>query len=228
MIAQLEDEKKQDSAARQQKSAKAGRASITPSTNPVYQQIKVALAESEATVASLRARMNDLQGQLDDLRSEANRVPEYEAEIARLNRDYDVVRRNYDQLVQRRETASISEDVDINASLAVFRVIDPPRVAPLPIFPSRRSLVPLALLAALGAGVAASFAMTQAFPRILSARDLRLFTERPILGSISMLASHAVRNRARLSNLAFAGVVGLLIAGYGGWATWLMLGQASA
>jgi len=227
LIAQLEEKKKQENEARQLKLGKsAGPRMSPPSTNPVYQQIKIAMAEAEASVASLRARANDLEGQLDALRSEAKRGPELEAEMTRLNRDYDVIRRNYDQLVQRRETASISEDVDVNASLAVFRIIDPPRVSPTPIFPNRLALIPMALVAAMAAGAFACFGMAQAFPTILDARDLRRITERPLLMSISMLTDAASKHKARLSNIAFAGSVALLIVGYGGWATWLMLRPA--
>ena len=51
-------------------------------------------------------------------------------------------------------------DVD-SAGLAEFRIIDPPRISPNPVFPNRLALIPLVLLAALGAGLAASFAMAR-------------------------------------------------------------------
>jgi polysaccharide chain length determinant protein (PEP-CTERM system associated) len=227
LIAELEAQKLKEADSQRAKAGKSGPTMMSPASNPVYQQLKVAFAQAEASVASLRAQLNDVTTQLEELRAEANRVPEYEAEMARLTRDYDVIRRNYDQLVQRRETASISEDIDLNASLAVFRVIDPPRVLPTPIFPSRQVLVPLALLVALAAGVLTSLGLAQAFPTVLGALDLRSLTERPLLASISLVSDAPARTRARLANAAFAGAVATLVLGYAGWSTWLLLRSGS-
>src|SRR5690606_17294972 len=99
--------------------------------------IKIALAEAESNVAALRGRVSDLAGQLGSLRASANRVPQVEAELAQLNRDYDVIRKNYEQLVSRREAALISRNVDSSQRLAEFRVIEPPRTSPRPVFPNR-------------------------------------------------------------------------------------------
>ncbi len=55
--------------------------------NPVFQQLKVALGEAEATVASIRARVNEFQSRLTDLNSQANMVPQVEEELSQLNRD---------------------------------------------------------------------------------------------------------------------------------------------
>ncbi len=72
--------------------------------------------------------------------------------MAQLNRDYDVLRKNYEQLVARRESASMAEDVDSTARMAEFRIIDPPRVSPKAVFPNRLALVPLVLGLAIAAG----------------------------------------------------------------------------
>ena len=72
--------------------------------------------------------------------------------MAQLNRDYDVLRKNYDQLVARRESASMAEDVDSLARMAEFRIIDPPRISPKAVFPNRLALVPLVLALALAVG----------------------------------------------------------------------------
>ena len=92
------------------------------------QQVKLALAEAEANVASLRVRVGDAQSRLGQLRASASRMPEVEAELKQLNRDYDVIRRNYESMVSRREKASLSEDVDATRS-AQFRVDHVERVS---------------------------------------------------------------------------------------------------
>ena len=145
VIEQLEEEKRQELATR----GKTGepKAAMSASTNPVFQQLKIQLAEAEANVAALRARLAELEARQSKLRSRAESVPQVEAEYAQLNRDYDVQKRNYDSLVSRRESAALSEEMDSVEGLADFRIVDPPRVAPRPVSPNRLLLLPLVLLA---------------------------------------------------------------------------------
>jgi polysaccharide chain length determinant protein (PEP-CTERM system associated) len=220
LLAQLEDQRKQELEARKRIAA-ATKAPSGAATNPVYQRIKIAQSEAEATVASLRGRASELEGRLSQLRSTAGRVPQIEAELAQLNRDYDILRKNYDGLVSRRESASISEDVDATTQLAEFRIIDPPRVSPKPVFPNRASLAPVALLAALGLGGFASFAMAQLFPTIDSARVLREVGRRPVLGIVSLRLGPAAIRRKRMSNVAFGGAASALLIAFGAWITWI-------
>ena len=219
LIEELEGQKKKQIEA----SAKAARQSPgkTMANNPVYQQLKVSLAEQEALVASMKGRLNELQSRLGTLRESGAKVPQLEAEMSQMNRDYDVMRRNYDQLVLRRESAKMSEGVDATAGLAEFRVIDPPRVSSHPVFPSRLTLLPLVLLVAVAMGLLITFGLSQAFPTVHDAKSLRDTAGRPVLGTISMLADAAVRNRERMATIMFAVAFGGLLLFYGAWLTWM-------
>lgn len=227
MIAALEEQRRHEVEARRRAAAKA-QAKSPAATNPVFQRIKIAMAEADSNVAALRARVNETQSRLAELRAAAGRIPQIEAEMAQLNRDYEIIKRNYDALVARREQAAISEDVDANAKLAEFRVIDPPRVAPTPVFPHRLALIPVVLLAAIAAGVLAAFAVAQIFPTFDSVRALRNVTQRPVLGSVSVVVNAPILRRARLMNTAFAGSVAGLILVYGAWIVWLSLAARAA
>ena len=63
LIAQLEEQRKQEIEARKQAAAQSP-PRLSASTNPVFQRIKIALAEAEANVASLRARVSETEGRL--------------------------------------------------------------------------------------------------------------------------------------------------------------------
>ena len=219
LIARLEEQKQQEAEARRRAAlAKPARAST--SNNAVSQQIKLALAESEASVASLRVRAADMQARVNQLRASATKVPQVEAEMAQLNRDYEIIRRNYEAMVGRREKASISEDVEATR-LANFRVIDPPRSSPKPVFPNRLALAPLVFLLALVAGAAGSFLVSQLLPTFSSAAALRIATQRPVLGSVSVLVTDELLRRGRHNSVAFGtATLGLIIL-FGGWIAWM-------
>jgi polysaccharide chain length determinant protein (PEP-CTERM system associated) len=226
LVTTLEDQKKQELDARR-KAAVASPGKFTPSTNPVFQKLKISLAESEANLAALRARVSESEVRLKQMKSVAGRAPQVEAEMAQLTRDYDVLRKNYEQLVSRRESASMAEDVDSQARMAEFRIIDPPRISPKSVFPNRLALVPLVLGLALAAGMAVSLAMSQILPTFHDARQLRAATKRAVLGTISLQATQPVIHRRRQANLAFGGGVASLLLLYGTWMAWAALAARS-
>jgi polysaccharide chain length determinant protein (PEP-CTERM system associated) len=171
--------------------------------NPVFQQLKVALGEAEATVASIRARVNEFQNRLTDLKSQANMVPQVEAELSQLNRDYEVNKANYEKLLARRESATMSNEMDAGTGGLDFRVIDPPRVPPIPSSPNRPLLYTLVLLAGLLLGLALAFAMSQIRPMFSDREALREFTGLPLLGSVSMIWTPDQKRKSRQGTVVY-------------------------
>jgi polysaccharide chain length determinant protein (PEP-CTERM system associated) len=182
--------------------------------NPVYPQLKMAFAQAEAQVAGLRARVADLEKREAQLRERARGVPEREAQFTQLNRDYAIQKQNYDNLVARREAALISGELESATGVADFRVIDPPRVSATPVAPNRQMLVPLVLLAALCAGIGASYLFSLMHPTVHDNRSLKSVGGRPVLGAVSMLLNPETLARRRRAALLFFGGVGGLAATY--------------
>ena len=120
-----------------------------------------------------------------------------------LDRDYSILKRNYQELVARREATQIANAADTKTEKIQFRIVDPPQVPILPAAPNRPMLVSTVLLFGLGAGLAVPLALTQidrSFATVGQLRNLGL----PILGSVSRLSLGAARRRAVIQ---FAGVV---------------------
>lgn len=221
-IRNLEDERKQiieKHAAEAAKTADAKPAAAAPQSggaqipNPVYQQIKVALASAEASVASLGARVGEYQARLTALKQSSRLVPELEAEFSQLNRDYEVHKTNYNNLVSRRESASISEEMDASG-VAEFRLIEPPRVSPEPVAPNRLILLTVVLLASFAVGVAASIGVAQLRPVFHEGRSLAEIAGVPVLGSVSMLLANERKRYERRRTFVFFGGLGGLVAAY--------------
>lgn len=191
--------------------------------NPAYQQLRVQIAQADANVASLQAQVAQAQSRLNQLRSQAGQMPQLDQQYAELMRGYDVIRKSYDDLVARRQSAGLTQSVDASSQLAVFRVVDPPRVEQHPLFPSKPVLIAMLVFFALCCGVAVSFIVSQVMPTFHSPRHLRESIDRPVLGSISMLNSPEVIGHDRRNNLNLAmGIVGLVMIGLL-WAIWAHL-----
>ena len=226
MITELEEQRLQEIAARRKLGASG--VSAAASTNPVYQKLKVSLAENEAAVASLRTRVTEYQNRYEQLKSAMKMVPQLEAELVQLNRDYDIHKKNYESLVARRESATISGEMDASTAVVDFRLIDPPRVGAKPVSPNRLLLVPMTLLLALGAGFLSPFVVSQVRPVFFDARALREMAGLPLLGIVTKKVSDAdmVRNK-RGFRLFIAGVLALFAAYGGGVALMIYLSTRS-
>ena len=77
-------------------------------------------------------------------------IPQVEQEYTQLTRDYDVYRQNYDALLKRRESVTMSGEVESKTDTVDFRVIDPPFVPSQPAWPNRPLLLSLVTLGGLG------------------------------------------------------------------------------
>jgi polysaccharide chain length determinant protein (PEP-CTERM system associated) len=224
LIADLEEQKKREVAELQRRAAAAAAAAAaapaaaaTSNESLVVQELSRMMATAEVQVASLQARVDEFNGRLGQMREQLKTAPQIEAEAAQLNRDYAVTKKNYEDLVARRQSAVMSGELDVASGVADFRLVDPPRVAPKPVSPNRLLLFPLVLVASLAAGVGFAFAASQLRPTFSDANELRQKTGLPLLGVVTAVASDLERRRERASTFrwvtASGGLVGLFLAG---------------
>lgn len=227
LIKDLEEQKRQELMARKKFAQANPGASV--SNNPVYQQLKISLVEAESSVASLRARVSEYEGRYKRITELMRTQPQLEADYTQLNRDYDIHKKNYEQLVARRESAELSGDLESVGSSVDFKLIDPPRSSQTPVAPNRLILLPLGLLIALAAGLFAAFAASQIRPVFFDGKSLRDFTGLPVLGTVSLLPNEARSRMERKSLHRFIAATAGLIVAYGtGVATLSFLAQRVA
>ena len=211
LIEKLEAEKKAEQQAQRKADPTGARIQ-----NPVYQQLTIAIADADATVSSLGARVAEYQRRYAELRNASNMIPQVEQEYTQLMRDYDVYRQNYDALLKRRESVTMSGDVESKTDTVDFRVIDPPFVPSQPAWPNRPLLLSLVTLGGLGAGIAVAFLLSQLRRTVTDRRVLRELTGLPLLGAVSRVETDESRRRKRKGLLTYLAALGSLVAAYGG------------
>lgn len=226
VVAAMEADVRRRREAEERTLAKFGK-SAKGAASPVYQRLRILLAEAEAQVASLRSQLEVKQAGLERVRALAGRMPQVEAEFAQLNRDYDVIRKNYDQMVARRESAKLGEKLDQSSRLAEFRVIDPPMVSRWPVFPSKVYLALLTLLLAPAAGLAAAYVADRLRPTVDDERSLRMVSGRPVLGTVSWGPTGRVRRRQQVVAIGFATAALALFMLQASWVTSIVAGLAA-
>jgi len=179
----------------------------------MQQELNRIVATSEVQVATLRTRVGEYSARLNRARELMKTAPQIESEQAQLNRDYDINKKNYNDLVTRRESAALTGDLESVAGLADFRLIDPPRASQKPVAPNRLLLMPLALVVALGLGLASAFLASQLRPVFYDKRSLSQVVGLPILGAVNLVMrdSEISSEKKELQRFWFAST-GLLVA----------------
>lgn len=225
LIKELEESKQKEVAAlRQAEMAALRQAALASSAasggveaSPVIQELNRMYATAEVQVAAIKARVAEYNNRMAQARESLKTAPQLEAEAAQLNRDYGIVKNAYETLVTRRQSAVMSGELEVASGVADFRLIDPPRVSPKPVAPNRLALLPVALLASLGVGLALAFALSQLRPTFHTADDLRQKTGLPMLGVVSLVLGETDLRRERMGLLRFgsaaAGLVALFASG---------------
>lgn len=201
---------KQDADAAAKAAAKAAaangsvdpRAVHTTAPNPVYEQLTLKLVSLDTDIASLKARLARNQAEIQHWQGLAKSVPEVGAQMAKLTRDYDVIKKSYNELLNRKEAAKIGNDLATQTQTVQFRVIDPPDAPPVPVAPHRILLYSAVLGAAIVAGAAFAFFLSQIDDSVKTLSELREIFAVPVLGAISvvMKPEHKRRNRMRAAS----------------------------
>jgi polysaccharide chain length determinant protein (PEP-CTERM system associated) len=207
-IAQLQAEAAKSAA------EKTGAAPKMEIANPVYEQIKVKLVDAEAAVAAVQRRLDNALAAQTAVEKLAKAAPDVLIQVQDMDRDYSILKRNYQELVARRQATEIANAADTKTEKIQFRIVDPPRVPILPAVPNRPLYVSVVLLFGIGAGFAVPLALTQldrSFATIGQLRSLGL----PILGSVSRLSLGVARRRAAVQLAGVCASAFLLIAVYG-------------
>ena len=185
------------------------------SNNPVYQQLKLLLSQAETKIAQLTARRGNLaqQAELDD--SMIDELLQIEIDAKNLNRDQGLNQSRYNTLLQKRDLARMSQDVDERADDVKFKVISPPRAPKKPIGPDRPAFLTGVLVGGIVGGIALAFLLSFFKTVYDNRRTLATATGIPVLGTVSMVWTSGQLFKQRLEKVAFFLVLIALTGAYG-------------
>jgi len=187
--------------------------------NPAYSSLISIRADREANVQALTSRRAALQSDIAQLTAQTLDNPEAAAEAQKINRDYDVLRQQYDKLLQDREELRLRGEIKSDREAVKFEVVDPPTTPRKPVAPNRPVLLLGVLVVGIVGGAGAAFGMGKLRSTFATAAGLERATGLPVLGTISQSLTDGARRlrRKRLklwygATAALAGLFVLLLA----------------
>lgn len=204
ILAKRQLERLQEQAAQEEAELRAqGAGEAAPMSNPVYVNLRSRVFDAQSRVAALRARRDRLVNDLQLLEENQRDQPGLAAEQAKLNRDYGVLRSQYEALLRSREEIRLQSDVQTQTQQIRFSVVDPPSQPREPSAPNRPMLLTTVLVLGAGAGIGIAFLISQLRGGFITASQLELRYDVPVLGAISEIVTddHRQLNRIRLAIL---------------------------
>ncbi|GAA0856909.1 XrtA system polysaccharide chain length determinant [Aliiglaciecola litoralis] len=172
--------------------------------NPVYQELKLSVAQIESQMAQLTVRAENTKNKIRELERVVDLVPQIEAESQGLNRDYQITKEKYLELISRREQAELSRKAEATSNDVQFRIIEPPSLPNKPSGPNRILFYSLILFVGFGTGLGIAFLVSQINPVVLSPSQLVSSFGIPVFGKVSHIDAESLAKADKRRMLVFS------------------------
>jgi polysaccharide chain length determinant protein (PEP-CTERM system associated) len=176
--------------------------------NPAWSSLQAMKVERQSNVMALNSRAAALRAEIAAISANQAMEPGASAEAQRISRDYEVLRKQYDELLADREELRLRGQVETERSSVKFDVVDPPSTPRVPAAPNRPLLLLAVLILGLGAGGSTAFALGKFNGTFATAGKLEQTFDLPVIGTISHTLTDAARTVARRRTKQFAAAAG--------------------
>ncbi len=183
--------------------------------SPVYQELRADINRTSVEVETMKIRLVEKANRVEKLKQSVDIIPEVEAKLAKLNRDYEITRERHLSLIGRRESARMAQAVGKSGSNIDFRIIDMPRAATKPSGPQRLFFLSAVFFAAIGAGLGWGILRYLIHPTFIDTSQLRDKIGLPVLGSIGLHVTAQHKKRRKIQLTSFLLTFSLLVVTYG-------------
>ncbi len=188
---------------------RTSRRAVRPS-NPQIQALDIKIATDRRELDRKQAEIERTNGQIAELQSRLRSTPLLATEATKIERDYDTLRKRYEDLIAKRDTAKFSAKVINDFSGETFRMQDPANLPEIPVSPKRQLLYPLALIIGLLTGLMAAIAVeARALMTIRDGRDVTHYTRLPLLVTVPKIITE--QERRWLPLIGAAKLVGVIL-----------------
>lgn len=158
-------------------------------TNPEYRRLQNEIRQTGAEIAAIQDRVTTVQKEIESLNATVQQVPEVQAELQRIVRDYEQTRDIYNELVFKRNQLSLTASLGDGGDSIEYKIFEEPKTPVEPSGPPRGLLTLAGLVIGLGAGVGLSALFTLLDRTFLQQSDLQSRLGLPVLGAVSVAPS---------------------------------------
>ncbi|HTS63488.1 MAG TPA: hypothetical protein VMH28_15795 [Candidatus Acidoferrales bacterium] len=188
---------------------------VNPANYKMVKDLEGSIAMIKTNIQGVNLSMDDKLKQVQEL----NRVisqyqariessPQLEQQYAALVRDYGMAKSAYEDMSKRREVSETAKDLEDHKAGETLEVLDPASDPVAPSEPNRPQIAAIGTGIGLMIGIVLAGAKEMKNTSLKNLKDVRAYTNLPVLSSIPLLENALlVRRKRRLLWLAWSSVV---------------------
>lgn len=176
-------------------------------------RLRAQVRSLDLDILAWKREQEDIQRASDRIQDKVARLPQREQEMIALTRDYDNLRRSYDDLMKKKLQATVSQNLEERQKGEQFQVLDPPDLPTVPFSPDRKKILMIGFMAALAFGFGGAIGLEMMNPTLRGTKDFKYFFELPILATIPIIQDDRYIRRKLLRRAAvFGGIFSFMCA----------------
>ena len=167
---------------------------LDPASKRLLAQYTDQFNEAQLEVKRLRAEVRNLKEQIILYQKRIEDTPKREQELVLLTRDYDLLKTNYQSLLDKKIQAQMAENLERKQQGEQFKILDPARLPETPIKPDRNKILLIGAMMGLMAGMGLTWfreSMDQSFH---SVSDVEVYLAIPVIATIPNLQEEKKRS----------------------------------
>jgi succinoglycan biosynthesis transport protein ExoP len=158
-------------------------------------QVESELKANRLEIETRQTTIKEIERQIDSYQVRLNTTPLREQQLAELTRDYDQSRKNYEQLLGKRDESSMATDLEKRQQGEQFRVVDPANLPQRPFSPDRLKLSFMSVIVGLCCGGFSLGWFILHDDAIYLRDELKSIFNAPVLVEIPPLLTHSEAQR---------------------------------
>ena len=161
--------------------------SLDPETQRLLTQYTEQYHAAVLETKRLREEEKELKQQIAFYQRRIEDTPRREQELALLTRDYDLVKTNYQSLLDKKIQAQMAQNLEHKQQGEQFKILDPARVPEKPVKPDRNKILLIGAVVGLALGLGLTWfreTMDQSFHTV---SDVESYLGLPVLATIPNL-----------------------------------------
>ncbi|MDF1536359.1 MAG: GNVR domain-containing protein [bacterium] len=162
------------------------------------------LNETRPRLSALQEEEANLRRRIVQYQRRVESAPAREQQLLGLTRDYENTKANYDDLLNKKQEARLSENLEKRQKGEKFQILDQANLPEKPFLPNRPKILAMGFAGGLGLGVGLAMLMETLFPAFYSLRQLQGSVHYPIVMGLPYLDAPSERKRHRARRIYVA------------------------
>ena len=176
------------------------------------QRLRGQIASTDLEITALKRENSTMARNIDDIQRKVERLPQREQEMVSLLRDYENIKKSYDELLEKNLKVNITRNLEVTQKGERFQVLEPANLPVRPSSPNRLKVLALALMLAFAIGAGAPIGFEILDPKLRGTKDFKHFFEVPVLACLPVIHDDQyVRQMKNRKSLYIGGVVSIVV-----------------